>query len=205
MMVHVSVYSTFVVSKYVSHSILRYWPVSPCAPATMLGLRFKQDTCIVSPQSVVSYFNCHYFSHEIVTQLPFCNHERSIKQHFKNRVRVDYTHIPRSLRTWSRSTAGLRRTGRFRASLLLHTTCVHSWCNWRASCVVTNPQKKQKKVTFPDVIGSLDIWQHNKKKSLIDRSIGHGRYRLGRSIWLHPRKNTVDIDGRFDSACKTIS
>jgi len=27
------------------------------------------------------------------------------------------------------------RAGRFRAFLLLHTTYVHFWCNWRASCV----------------------------------------------------------------------
>jgi len=30
---------------------------------------------------------------------------------------------------------------RFRASLLLHTTCVRSWCNWSASCVAAKQQK----------------------------------------------------------------
>jgi len=57
--VHDSVPLTFVVSEYVSCRILRYRPptsgVSLYAPATMLGLRFKQDNCIVSPQSVCSY------------------------------------------------------------------------------------------------------------------------------------------------------
>ena len=47
--------------------------VSPCAPATMLGLRFKQDTCIVSPKSVASYANYSRIGfdlllREIVTQ-----------------------------------------------------------------------------------------------------------------------------------------
>jgi len=31
--------------------------VAPCAPTTMSGLHFKEDTCIVSPQSVGSYVN----------------------------------------------------------------------------------------------------------------------------------------------------
>jgi len=56
-----SVCSTFIVSEYVSRSILRYQPttsgVSPCAPATMLGLCFKHNNCIVLPQSVGSYVN----------------------------------------------------------------------------------------------------------------------------------------------------
>jgi len=56
-----SVYLTVVVSEYVSRKTLRYRPttsaVSPCAPATILGLRFKQDTCIVGPQNVCSYVN----------------------------------------------------------------------------------------------------------------------------------------------------
>jgi len=46
-------------SENISRRILRYQPrtpgVSPCAPATMLGLRFKQHTCIFSQHSVVSY------------------------------------------------------------------------------------------------------------------------------------------------------
>jgi len=37
------------------------------------------------------------------------------------------------------------RAGRFRASLLLHTTCVRSWCNWRASCVASKQQQKKHK------------------------------------------------------------
>jgi len=39
------------------------------------------------------------------------------------------------------------RAGRFRASLLLHTTCVRSWCNWRASCVAAKQPKKQRHET----------------------------------------------------------
>jgi len=34
------------------------------------------------------------------------------------------------------------QAGRFRASLLLHTTCVRSWCNWHASCVAGKITKK---------------------------------------------------------------
>jgi len=34
------------------------------------------------------------------------------------------------------------QAGRFRASLIVHTTCVRSWCNWRTSCVAANNNKK---------------------------------------------------------------
>ena len=34
------------------------------------------------------------------------------------------------------------RAGRFRASPLLHPTCVRSCCNWRASCVATKQKTK---------------------------------------------------------------
>jgi len=37
------------------------------------------------------------------------------------------------------------RAGRFWASLLLHPTCVHSCCNWRASCVAAKHKQKNKK------------------------------------------------------------
>ena len=36
------------------------------------------------------------------------------------------------------------RARRFRDSLLLHTTCVRSCCNWRASCVAAKHQKTQR-------------------------------------------------------------
>jgi len=41
------------------------------------------------------------------------------------------------------------RARRFRASLLLHTTCVRSCCNWRASCVAAKQWKKKSWTTEP--------------------------------------------------------
>ena len=35
------------------------------------------------------------------------------------------------------------RARRFWAALLLHTTCVRDWCNWRANCVVAKHTKKE--------------------------------------------------------------
>ena len=43
------------------------------------------------------------------------------------------------------------RAGRFWASLLLHTTCMRSWCNWRASCVAAWLLKIRNR-TFPFTI-----------------------------------------------------
>jgi len=37
------------------------------------------------------------------------------------------------------------RARRFWASLLPHTTCMRSWCNWRASCVAASQFKKTRK------------------------------------------------------------
>jgi len=45
------------------------------------------------------------------------------------------------------------RAGRFRASPLLHPTCVRSCCNWRASCVAT----KQKTKFLSAVIAHLHL------------------------------------------------
>jgi len=42
------------------------------------------------------------------------------------------------------------RGRRFRASLLLHTTCVRSWCNWHTRCVTTKHViKKKPSVNIP--------------------------------------------------------
>ena len=35
------------------------------------------------------------------------------------------------------------RARRFRATLLLHTTCVHSWCTWRTNCVAAYKNKSR--------------------------------------------------------------
>jgi len=39
------------------------------------------------------------------------------------------------------------RAGRFRATLLLRTTCMHSCCNWSASCVAAQQTKNQPKTS----------------------------------------------------------
>jgi len=77
------------------------------------------------------------------------------------------------------------RARRFQASLLLHTTYVCSWCNWRASCVVANQKKELSKihcgsafgpgacglpyyctipVTVPVVMGARTLFQQDTKK-----------------------------------------
>jgi len=40
------------------------------------------------------------------------------------------------------------RARRFRATLLLHTTCVRSWCNWRASSVAAKQNQKKQCATL---------------------------------------------------------
>jgi len=50
------------------------------------------------------------------------------------------------------------RARRFQATLLLHTTCVRSWCKWRASCVTANTKKKD---FFHKTFGFYSIKQTN--------------------------------------------
>ena len=40
------------------------------------------------------------------------------------------------------------RAARFRASLLVHTTCVRSCCNWRSNCVATKQNQKKSREGF---------------------------------------------------------
>jgi len=56
----------------------------------------------------------------------------------------DYMCVRLLLISWS--IAGVPSSARrFRASLLLHTTCVRSWCTWRASCVAAKHKNKNRK------------------------------------------------------------
>ena len=135
--------------EYVSRNIFRYQQptsgVTCCAPATMLGLLFKHPT---NCQSTV-----HLLLREIFTQqswlaptwwkyshaVALSCHERSLK---KNRMRVDYMHVPWYLRTWSvpspKSIVGalFDSFGILWTIFIVGTTCMLSCCNWSANCVV---------------------------------------------------------------------
>ena len=43
---------------------------------------------------------------------------------------------------------------RFRASLLLHTTCVHSCCTWRGGCVAVHHKNKNKLLVGPSGVAT---------------------------------------------------
>jgi len=53
---------------------------------------------------------------------------------------------------------------RFRASVLLHTTCVHLCCNWVASCVSAWQTKNQKQLLFGGRASCVVAKQLGKKK-----------------------------------------
>jgi len=62
----------------------------------------------------------------------------------------------------------------------------------------TNGTIYQSLLCFNSAVVNMRLKYHRCRRSvdyfLIDRSIGHGRYR--RSIRIHLLENTVDIDGR---------
>ena len=54
---------------------------------------------------------------------------------------------------------------RFRASLLLHTTCVHLCCNWVVSCVAVYQTKNKSRFYYePRVGGEVRIFGFHTKK-----------------------------------------
>ena len=82
------------------------------------------------------------------------------------------------------------RARRFCASVLLHTTCNRSCCNWRASCVVTKHEEKK----------HLSIWDSNSFLSKIpkilpsrDLSLSQVSFDLSLSQW-----------NRFGTASKPV-
>jgi len=68
---------------------------------------------------------------------------------------------------YPRSIAGVRfdSVRRFRATLLLRTTCMRPWCDWVANCVAASQTKHQKKShqvgidIFPTCIVNSFLWQ----------------------------------------------
>ena len=60
--------------------------------------------------------------------------------------RVPLIPVPLRIPSHPKSIASVpfHSVGRFRATLLLRTTCMRLWCNWVASCLVAQQTKNQK-------------------------------------------------------------
>jgi len=89
-------------------------------------------------------------NNNIIIDLPFkfgfpINNIISLNNHSnpKSTTKIQIHHF-KSTFMCPRSNAGVPFDSVIQASLLLHTTCVRSCCNWRANCVAAKQQTKEK-------------------------------------------------------------